>query len=185
MKYLALLTSVLTIASINVFAQPITLTKRADANPPYFVQQYVCDLTKLSRRDDNSTFGPVKDSPTYTSLAVTPNVYEGLALQGVEEWLDYMKNDKEVAAMRVKIKAFENSGNIPAMKHWEDKLRTETREKQNYLVNAAFKKYIARATADESIKKYHEPSLGGMKKYSSFGEMQEDSHNYCNAKSTQ
>ena len=182
MKYHALF--ILATVSINTFAQPSSLIKRADANPPYIVKQYQCDLPKMTRREDSSTFGSVQDFPAYTNLAVTSDVYESLALEGVQKWLVYMDTNKEIASMRAKVRQFENNGNIPAMKHWEEKFLNEGQVKKSVIMNAVYQNYIAKVSSDYSTKTYHEPQLGNSKKYASFSEMKVDFHNYCNTKST-
>lgn len=182
MKYHALF--ILVTFSTSTFAQlgSLNMIKRADADPPYVVKQYQCDFSKMTRRTDGSTFGPVLDSPMQTNLAVTSEVYESLALESVQKWLAYMDSDKEVAQMRAKIKEFENSGNIPATKHWENKLLNESQIKQGYIMGTVYRTYIAKVKSDYSLKTYHEPPFSNIKSYSSFDEMSADSHNYCNTK---
>jgi hypothetical protein len=175
---------ILATVSINTFAQPSSLIKRTDANPPYIINQYQCELFKMTRREDGSTFGPVKDFPASTNLAVTSEVYESLASQGVKKWLAHMDANKEIASMSAKAKQFEDSGNIPAMKHWEKKAANESLAKQRQFVNAEFQNYIANASSDYSTKTYHEPANGNSRKYASLNEMKMDFHNYCNVRST-
>ena len=175
---------ILATVSINTFAQPSSLIKRADANPPYIINQYQCEIFKMTRREDGSTYGPVKDFPAYTNLAVTSEVYESLASQGVKKWLAYMDADTEIASMSTKAKQFESSGNIPAMKYWEQKAANESLVKQNQFVNAEFRNFIANVSSGYSTKTYYEPANGNLKKYASLEEMRLDFHNYCNVKST-
>lgn len=182
MKYCALFIFVTT--SISTFAQPSSLNmiKRSDADPPYIVKQYQCDFSKMTRRGDGSTFGPVLDSPAQTNLAVTSDVYESLSLESIQKWLAYMDTDKEVALMKKKIKEFENSGNIPAMKHWEEKLLFESQVKKGYIKGTVFFGYMNKVKSDNFLKTRHEPPFSIIESYASFDEMSADSHNYCNTK---
>ena len=181
MKYKALFFATV---SFSTFAAPISLIKRQDASPPYIVEQYNCDIPKMTHGVGGSSFGPVQDFPAGTYLAVTSEVYESLALQGVQKWLAYMDSDKEVASMRAKVRQFENSGNIAAMKHWDQKLLNEGQAKQGVIMKNVFGSYIAKVSSEESTKTYHEPQFGNSKKYGSFSEMKEDFRSYCNMKST-
>lgn len=168
--------SLATKASAN---EPTSIVKREDADSPYIIESYPCDLSKLKRREDGSTFGRVKTSPSSIALAVTPETYEAVLTTGSRTFLSYMENNPEIKHMRSKIKQFEDEGNIPAMKHWDNKLRTEFLYKETYFRRTAILQYISKQTTKEKLPTYYTAN-DGIKIYSTFEEMDDDYQNYCN-----
>jgi len=136
----------------------------------------------MRRKDDGSIFGPVINDPSGVYLAVTPLVYERISLEATQDRLRYMEKNSDILTMKAKIKTFEDNGNIPAMKHWEEKLQQETQYRVYFFKRKAFENFIEKSVADESIKKLYCPGYGGVKLYQSLDEMKEDFENYCNPK---
>jgi hypothetical protein len=155
------------------------LVKREDASSPYILESYSCDLSRLKRREDGSTFGRVQTSPNSIALAVTPESHEAVLFTGDRAFQSYFENSPETKNMRSKVKKFEDEGNIPAMKHWDEKLRAELLYKKTYFRQSAITKYISKQNEDKILPIYYKPD-GGSKLYPSFEEMDNDYQSYCN-----
>lgn len=111
------------------------LVNREDASSPYILESYSCDLSRLKRREDGSTFGRVQTSPNSIALAVTPESHEAVLFTGDRAFQSYFENSPKIKNMRSKVKKFEDEGNIPAMKHWDEKLRAELLYKKHIFAN--------------------------------------------------
>jgi hypothetical protein len=160
-------------------AQAIRLGSADDAGTPYLLSVYDCDWTKP--KTDASRFSlPVNDKPSADYLIVSKQRYSAAGLEGLNNWLAFAKTDKNTVQMESKVQEFELSGNISAMKHWQDKLTIEMKTRMAYFEQLAFQKVINEELAKTGVPRYFQPSWPKAKMYATQKEMQEDVGAYCN-----
>lgn len=167
------------LATTTSAREPTSLVKREDANSPYILESYSCDLSRLKRRENGTTFGRVETSPSSIAVAVTPEAHEAVIVAGTRRFLSYMNDNPEVKHIKSKVKQFESDGNIPAMKHWDEKLRAEYLYRESYFRQLTILEYISSQNSQGKLPVYYTPNRG-LKLYSTFEEMDADYENYCN-----
>lgn len=126
----------LILATFNTSAQEFqSFTMKSDQNTvaPYLIRYYDCDWSSAVDKPDGSIERKLKNEEyKFQVLYAHPVAIDGILERAAKNWLHYLETDKDYLHVMSKVRDFENSGNIAAMRHWQAKGEQLLAEKQSY-----------------------------------------------------